>query len=61
MRLSIPIQEFDSPQQRMACERLVFSPWHGLVDHQPLGGINRLRRAVYEASVMFRNLPKEPV
>lgn len=58
--LTIPLQEFESPEQRKKCERLVFTPWHGLQDHQPLGGINRLRRAVYEASAMFRNLPKEP-
>jgi len=25
-----------------------------------LGGINRLRRAVYEASAAFRHIPKEP-
>ena len=58
--LTIPLQEFNNPEQIAACEKLVFSPWHGLEDHEPLGGINRLRRAVYEASSMFRNLPKEP-
>ena len=31
-----------------------FSPWHGLAAHQPLGAINRLRRAIYEASAGFR-------
>ncbi len=59
-RLTIPIQEFDTPEQNAHCEALVFTPWHGLEAHRPLGGINRLRRAVYEASAMFRNLPKEP-
>jgi hypothetical protein len=58
--LTIPLQETDTPERRVQCERLVFTPWHGLEDHRPLGGINRLRRAVYEASSMFRNLPKEP-
>ncbi len=58
--LTIPLQLFDTPEQRERCERLVFTPWHGLEAHRPLGGINRLRRAVYEASAMFRNLPKEP-
>ncbi len=28
---------------------LAFSPWHGLVAHQPLGGIMRARKPVYEA------------
>lgn len=58
--LTIPIQEFDSPAHHARCESLVFTPWHGLDAHRPLGGINRLRQAVYEASSMFRNLPKEP-
>jgi hypothetical protein len=31
-----------------------FSPWNGLVAHQPLGAINRVRKAVYEASARFR-------
>ena len=59
--LTIPIQEFDTPELQERCERFVFTPWHCLEDHRPLGGINRLRRAVYEESAMFRNLPKEPV
>jgi hypothetical protein len=59
-RITIPPQEFDSPEQRVKCERLFFTPWHGITDHRPLGGINRLRKAVYLASGKFRNLPKEP-
>lgn len=31
-----------------------FSPWNGLGAHQPLGAINRVRKAVYEASARFR-------
>ena len=58
-KLTIPVQEVDSPELRVECERLFFTPWHGIVDHQPLGGINRLRKAVYEASAQLRNLPKE--
>ena len=58
--LTIPLQEFNTPELRERCERLVFTPWHGLEAHRPLGGINRLRRTVYEASAMLRNLPKEP-
>ncbi len=58
--LTIPLQEFSSAEQEQRCERLVFTPWHGLEAHRPLGGINRLRRDVYKASAQFRNLPKEP-
>ncbi|GAA5508036.1 catalase family protein [Novipirellula caenicola] len=59
-RITIPKQDFDSPEQRVKCERLFFTPWHGIQEHRPLGGINRLRKAVYEASTRDRNLPKEP-
>lgn len=33
------------------CDGHSFNPWHALAEHRPLGGINRLRRHVYEASV----------
>jgi len=33
---------------------LSYSPWHGLVAHQPLGAINRARRAMYDYSADFR-------
>ncbi len=59
-KITIPPQAFDSPEQREKCERLFFTPWHGITQHQPLGGINRLRKAVYLASGKLRNLPKEP-
>ncbi len=58
--LTIPLQEFDTTELNERCEQLIFSPWHCLEAHRPLGGINRLRRAVYEASAKFRRLPKEP-
>ena len=31
-----------------------FSPWHGLEAHQPLGAINRVRKAIYDTSAQFR-------
>lgn len=58
--LTIAPQDFDSPERRAVCESLFFSPWHGIAEHRPLGGINRMRRAVYEASTSFRHQPKEP-
>jgi len=42
-------QEFSFSRQDAFCERLTFNPWHGLVDHTPLGGINRARRNVMHA------------
>lgn len=40
--------------EREDCEKRFFTPWHAHKDHQPLGGINRLRRAVYFASAAHR-------
>ncbi|MCH8997210.1 MAG: catalase family protein [Proteobacteria bacterium] len=49
-----PQKEITTPMHIERCERLVFTPWHSLADHQPLGSINRLRRAVYSASEVKR-------
>ena len=35
-------------------DALSFSPWHGLAAHQPLGGVNRVRRDTYDFSADFR-------
>lgn len=35
-------------------EGMVFSPWHGLAAHRPLGGVMRVRRPAYEHSAEFR-------
>jgi hypothetical protein len=31
-----------------------FNPWHGIAAFQPLGGINRARKPIYDQSVAFR-------
>ena len=49
-----PQQDIDSAEHQARCERLVFTPWHSLAAHQPIGSINRLRKAVYEASAQHR-------
>lgn len=35
---------------------LAFSPWQGLAAFQPLGGVNRVRKPVYEKSAAFRGV-----
>ena len=30
---------------------LSFNPWHALAEHRPLGGMNRLRKVAYAASI----------
>jgi hypothetical protein len=42
-------QNFDSPAQWEFCQNITFNPWHSLVEHQPVGGINRARRDVMDA------------
>lgn len=59
--IRISSQTFDTDAQQTFCENLSFTPWHGLVEHRPVGGINRLRKAVYEAiSALRHRLNKEP-
>ena len=54
-RIEVPAQDFDTPGQNLRCDNLSFSPWHGLEAHQPIGGINRLRKAVYDAVSQYRH------
>jgi hypothetical protein len=49
----IPRQTFDGPEQMTAAEHLSYTPWRCLAEHEPLGGIQRVRRVVYrEISTM---------
>ncbi|MBK6579794.1 MAG: hypothetical protein IPG17_27140 [Sandaracinaceae bacterium] len=47
--ITIPRQVFTTPAQEAFCEALSFTPWHSLPEHRPLGGVNRVRRVVYES------------
>lgn len=53
--ITIPRQAFDSSAQQRYCENLSFTPWHALPAHEPVGGINRVRRAVYDAISTLRH------
>jgi Catalase len=46
--IRIPKQTFDSPAEQAFCEDLSFTPWHSLVENRPVGGINRIRKVLYE-------------
>lgn len=52
--IKVPAQDFDSREQNLFCDNLSFNPWHALPEHRPIGGINRLRKAVYEAVSIYR-------
>jgi len=49
-----PQPEVDSAENKAYCEKLALTPWHSLVEHQPIGSINRLRKPVYQASAEHR-------
>jgi hypothetical protein len=56
-----PQPDVDNAEHMAHCEKLAFNPWHSLAAHQPIGSINRLRKAVYPASAEHRlahNIPK---
>ncbi len=53
--IRIPPQDFTSDAQKAFAENLSFTPWHSLPEHQPLGGINRVRRVVYETISSVRH------
>jgi hypothetical protein len=53
--LRIPVQTFDSPAQQQFAEDLSYSPWHCVPEHQPLGGVNRCRRSIYQAISALRH------
>lgn len=52
--LTLPLQNFDTPERIALGEKMEFSPWIGLKDHAPVGGINRARRRVYKELAAFR-------
>jgi catalase len=54
-KITIPAQQFNTPEQLKFCENLTFTPWHAVPEHQPLGGINRVRKVVYETSSRIRH------
>lgn len=53
--ITIPQQTFSSPAQDTFCENLSFTPWHARPEHLPLGGVNRVRRVVYDEVSRLRH------
>jgi hypothetical protein len=53
--IEIPPQRFETPPQQDFCENLSMNPWHSVPEHRPLGGINRVRKVVYEAISKLRH------
>jgi hypothetical protein len=52
--LRIPPQDFNTAERKRLDETQSFSPWHSLVEHHPLGGVNRARK-MYAQLAQRRN------
>ena len=54
-RITVPRQDsWDEAKIGAIDEGITFSPWRGLLAHQPLGSIMRARRRAYESSAGYR-------
>jgi catalase len=53
--ITVPAQAFATPERDALAEQLSFTPWHSLPAHEPVGGVNRLRRDVYRAISQYRH------
>ena len=49
-----PQASYSDARQVFVDEQMVFSPWHALAAHQPLGGIMRSRKLAYEQAQAYR-------
>ncbi len=47
-------QKFDTPRRRMIGEQLSFSPGHTLLEHGPVGTLNKARILIYKRMAEFR-------
>ncbi|MGI9315692.1 MAG: catalase family protein [bacterium] len=52
--IRIEQQSFETDTAKKACESISFNPWQSLSEHQPLGGINRIRKEIYAQMATFR-------
>ena len=52
-KIHIPSQDV-AASEATVCEQSEFNPWYSLVQHRPLGSMNRSRREIYRALAEFR-------
>lgn len=53
--IRIPSQSFRTQEREELAEDLSFSPAHSLIEHRPIGGINRARVEIYRRLSEFRH------
>jgi hypothetical protein len=46
--IRIPSQKFDFDERKRLDEGLLFTPWHTLPEHEPLGSVNLARKKIYQ-------------
>lgn len=55
---TVTLHPFESDDARRGFEAdvegMFFTPWHALAEHRPMGGLNRVRKPIYEASFQTR-------
>ncbi|NBI30011.1 catalase family protein [Chengkuizengella marina] len=54
--IKIPQQTFRTKERDELAEEMSFSPGHTLLEHQPIGGINRARVEIYKNLSKFRHV-----
>lgn len=62
---ALPQAGWSEALSRAVDDSMAFSPWHGVLEHRPLGSIMRVRKAAYAMSARFRfertgNIAREP-
>lgn len=50
-----PQAAWNQQRAQIVDDGMHFSPWNGIVEHQPLGSIMRLRKLAYQRSTSFRS------
>jgi hypothetical protein len=53
-RLTIPPQDFQTPERLALDRRMRINPWHSLEAHRPLGNQNRGRLRIYRELAVYR-------
>jgi hypothetical protein len=50
----IPSQKFDFEERKRLDEGILFSPWHTLLEHEPVGSVNLSRKKLYSELAKYR-------
>lgn len=58
-KIIIQDQDFMSAQAMSQCEAASFNPWQSLIEHKPLGRVNKVRLMAYEALAELRAQRRE--